>query len=50
MKFTKTLIATALLASFAGSTLAKMTGDEAARLGKDLTPVGGEMAARAIQG
>ena len=48
MKLNKTVItsvcATAFLALATGSALAKMTAAEADRLGKDLTPVGGEMA------
>ncbi len=48
MKLNKSVIAsvcaTAFMAMTAGSALAKMTAAEADHLGKDLTPVGGEMA------
>ena len=45
MKLTHTLIAAAVTAAFAASpAFAKLTDAEAARLGKDLTPTGGEMA------
>jgi len=37
----------ALLVAFSGHALAKISTDEAARLGNDLTPLGGEMAANA---
>ena len=45
MRFTKTMIATALAAGLVSApVLAKLTQAEADRLGKDLTPVGGEVA------
>jgi hypothetical protein len=46
MKLNHTLIASAVAAAFiATPVMAKLTDAEAARLGKDLTPLGGEMAA-----
>ena len=45
MKLTQTLIAAAVTAAFTASpAFAKLTDADAARLGKDLTPTGGEMA------
>ena len=45
MKLTHTLIAAAVTAAFTASpAFAKLTDAEVARLGKDLTPLGGEMA------
>ncbi len=45
MKFTKTLLASAVTAAFiATPAIAKLTDAEVGRLGKDLTPLGGEVA------
>ena len=45
MKFTKTLLATAVAtACLATGAIAKISDADAARLGKDLTPLGGEVA------
>ena len=45
MKMTKTLLASAVALAMAGGVQAKISDAEAAKLGKELTPLGGEVAA-----